>query len=212
MKPGRWRRKIKPSVFWVIFTLVLGVGAAVILIVNLNARLRPILLELAIAQTSNCITAAVDRAVAEQAVEYSDLVQFERASNGEIIAMTSNMAQANRLRAQLLDVALNSLDGLETLQIGIPIGTILDVDIFSGLGPEIDVRILYTGTASAEFNNSFFSAGINQTCHQIIFSIDADVVVLLPGKQHRTSVSTDVCVAETIIVGKVPDTYLNLKQ
>ena len=90
--------------------------------------------------------------------------------------------------------------------------TIFDWDVFSGLGPDIHVRILYTGTAKAEFENSFTTAGLNQTCHQIIFKIDADISVLLPGQQLNSTVSTGVCVAETIIVGKVPETYLQITQ
>ena len=212
MKRNCWRRQVKPSIVWTCLAALMSVGLAVFFVANLNARLRPILLELALAQASNCITSAVDQVVSEQAVSYSDLVTFERSDSGDIIAMTSNMARANRLRAELLDTTLKALDGLEALEIGIPIGTILDMEIFSGLGPEINVRILYTGTASAEFVNSFYSAGINQTCHKILFHVNADLVVLLPGHQQRTSVNTNVCIAETIIVGKVPDTYLHVEQ
>ncbi len=212
MDLGRWRRKTDHlGGLWVLLTAFAGIGLALILIFQLNARLRPILLELARAQVSNCITAAIDEAVAAQAVSYRDLVTLERAENGDIVALTSNMAQMNVLRAQLLDTALTALNGLETMEMEIPLGTILDWDLFSGVGPDVNVRVLYTGTASAEFDNVFSTAGINQTCHQIFFRIDADIAVLLPGRQCRTTVSTRVCVAETVIVGKVPETYLQVK-
>lgn len=211
MKLGRWSKKNDLRRIWALLTVFAGVGLALLLIFRLNARLRPILLELALAQTSNYITAAIDQAVAAQSVSYSDLVTLERSENGDIVALTSNMAQANVLRAQLLDTALTALDGLETMEMEIPLGTICDWDLFSGVGPNIMVRVLYTGTASAEFENAFSSAGINQTCHQIFFRINADVSVLLPGRQHHTTVSTRVCVAETIIVGKVPETYLKIE-
>lgn len=178
----------------------------------MNARLRPVLLELALAQTSNQLTAVIDRAVAQQAVSYGDLVTLERAENGEIAALTSNMAQANLLRAQLLDAALGALDGLGELELSIPLGTILGWDLLSGRGPGIKVKSLYTGTASAEFENQFSTAGINQTCHQIYFQLHADITVLLPGRQYRTQVTSRVCIAETVIVGKVPETYLRLEQ
>lgn len=212
MDLGRWRRQThRMRGLWIFLTAAAGVGLALLLIVPFNARLRPILLELARTQTSNQITAAIDQAVAKQAVAYSDLVTLERSESGDIVALTSNMARANVLRAQLLDTALTALDGLETMEIGIPLGTILDWDLLSGLGPDIHVRILYTGTAAAEFENEFTTAGINQTRHQIFFKIDAQIAVLLPGRQCRTTVSTRVCVAETIIVGKVPETYLQIQ-
>lgn len=211
MKLGRWSRKNELRRIWALLTVLAGVGLALILIFRLNARLRPILLELALAQTSNYVTAAIDQTVAEQSVSYTDLITLERSETGDIVALTSNMAQANTLRAQLLDAALTALNGLEVLEMEIPLGTIFDWDLFSGMGPDIKVKVLYTGTAAAEFENAFSSAGINQTCHQIFFRVSADVSVLLPGRQCHTTVSTRVCVAETIIVGKVPETYLKIE-
>ena len=210
---GRWRRQIRHTrSIWIVFTSIAGVGLALVFISQLNSRIRPILLELALSQTSNQITAVIDNAIAEQAVAYNDLVTLERSESGDIVALSSNLAQANILRAQLLDAALDALDGLKTKEFEIPLGTVLDWDLLSGLGPNVKVRILYTGTASAEFENSFSTAGINQTRHQIIFKIDATISVLLPGRQYNETVSTSVCVAETVIVGKVPETYMQITQ
>lgn len=210
MVSGRWRRKqSSPYVFWCCAIVAAGVSLVVAFMISLNVKLRPILLEMALTQTSNCITEAINQAVAEQAVAYSDLITFEYSSTGDIVAMVSNMSQSNLLRAELLNVALATLDGMETLEVGVPLGTIFDVDLFSGLGPDVDVRILYTGTASAQFENYFFDAGINQTCHQIFFTVDADLTVLLPGQRYNTNVRTKVCVAETVIIGKIPETYLH---
>lgn len=210
MVSGRWRRKqASPYVFWCCAIVAAGVSLVVVFMISLNVKLRPILLEMALTQTSNCITEAINQAVAEQSVAYSDLITFEYSSTGDIVAMISNMSQSNLLRAELLDVALAALDGMETLEVGVPLGTIFDVDLFSGLGPDVDVRVLYTGTASAQFENYFFDAGINQTCHQIFFTVDADLTVLLPGQRYNTNVRTKVCVAETVIIGKIPETYLH---
>lgn len=207
----RFYGRIYPAKLWALLTSAIGIGLALALILQLNARLRPILLELALTQTSNQLTAVIDQVVAAQTVTYGELVTLERAENGDIVALTSNMAQANLLRAQLLDAALTALTGLEIMEMEIPLGTICNWDLFSGLGPRIKVRILYTGTASAEFENQFTSAGINQTCHQIFFRVNADIAVLLPGRQYKTQVSSKVCIAETVIVGKVPETYLYLE-
>lgn len=212
MISGQWRRKINLDAVGSLVFSIFGVFLAALFVIRLNARLRPILFELAVMQTSNHITAAIDHAVSEQAVSYNDLVSLQRSEEGNIIAVTSNMAQANVLRAQLLEIALESLDGLETMEFSVPLGTVYDWELLSARGPEVGVRVLYTGTASAEFENSFTSAGINQTCHQIVFCIKTDISVLLPGRQEKTTVYTRVCVAETIIVGKVPETYLHLSQ
>ena len=193
-----------------VLPILLGVGVAVLFIHMVNIRLGPILLELARTQTANHITTVVDTAVAEQALSYNDLVMLERSENGDIVALTSNMAQANTLRAQLLEKALEALNGVEVMELEVPLGTVFDWDILSGLGPGVDARVVYTGTATAEFENEFSAAGINQTCHRIFFCINADISVLLPGQQLRTTVTTRVCIAETVIVGKVPETYLHV--
>jgi sporulation protein YunB len=211
LKLIRWSGRADPRKARALLSLLLGVGLALVVIVQLNARLRPLLLELALSQTSNYMTAVIDRAVSAQSVTYTDLVTLERSESGEVVALTSNMAQANLLRTQLLETALTALDGLGELEVGIPLGTVFDLDLFSGLGPEIRAKVLYTGTAAAELENEFSSTGINQTRHQIFFHVSADVTVLLPGQQYRTTVSTRVCVAETVIIGKVPETYLQLE-
>lgn len=207
----RWHRRtdwVYTSGPWVILAVLV---LLVLLVCSLNARLRPVLLEVALTKTSNRITAAIDSAVAEQALSYSDLITLERSEDGDIVALTSNMAKANLLRAQLLEVALSALEDLETVDMKIPWGVISGWDVLSVLGSGVTVRIVYTGTASAEFQNSFTEAGINQTRHQIFFAVEADLLILLPGRQIHTTVTTQVCVAETILVGKVPDTYLSLE-
>lgn len=208
----RWKNKYSFNGFGLILTAVAGVGAALLVVSRLDARLHPILTESARTQVSNYITSAIDNAVSEQAIRYSDLVTLERTEAGDIVALTSNMAQANVLRAQLLETTLSALNGLKDMDFEVPLGTVYDWDILSGRGPTVKLRVLYTGTATAEFENSFSDAGINQTCHQIRFRINTDISILLPGRQYRTNVETSVCVAETIIVGKVPETYLNIKQ
>ena len=210
MVSRRWRRKADFHIAGMLLSVITGIAVAFLFISQLNARLRPILFELALSQTSNYITAAIDSAVSEQSISYNELISLERSASGDIVALTSNMAYANILRAELLETSLDALKDLETMEFYVPLGTIYDWDLLSGRGPDIGVRVLYTGTASAEFENSFSDAGINQTCHQIVFRVKADVSVLLPGRQEKTTVDTRVCVAETVIVGKVPETYLQL--
>ena len=63
------------------------------------------------------------------------------------------------------------------------------------------------GSSSSEFRNQFETAGINQTRHQIILQIDVTISILLPGFTTATNVSSAVTVAETVIVGSVPESY-----
>ena len=92
-------------------------------------------------------------------------------------------------------------------ELSIPIGTLTGSALLAGRGPRISVRMESVGSSSARFENRFDSAGINQTNHQIALEVDVSVSILLPGFTTATTVSTAVTVAETVIVGSVPETY-----
>ena len=80
-----------------------------------------------------------------------------------------------------------------------------------GRGPKIPVRIIVLSSSSVEFSNSIVTAGINQTKHQINLCVTVDMQILVPWGTEDTEVSTDVLIADTVIVGKVPETYLNMQ-
>ena len=89
-------------------------------------------------------------------------------------------------------------------------GAALGLTLLAGSGPKIRVQILPVGAISSRFDTEFQSAGINQTRHQIFFDLAADVSILLPGEQCTSTIKVQVCVAETVIVGQVPETYLQI--
>ena len=98
---------------------------------------------------------------------------------------------------------------MDTSDLGIPIGSFLMPEVFSGRGPCIPVQILSIRNSDASFTSSFSEAGINQTLQQMNLIVCVDVSVLVLGKTNYFSVSSQVVVAETIIVGQVPNTYLD---
>ena len=91
--------------------------------------------------------------------------------------------------------------------LSIPLGTLTGSNLLAGRGPHIRVRTQSVGTATARFDNQFSSSGINQTRHRIILDVDVHVSILLPGLTTYTKVSNEISVAETVIVGGVPETY-----
>lgn len=193
---------------------VAGVAAAVLLIHFINAQLHPVMAELASAQVHNAVTMAISRVVSDGVAEghltYDDMVHLETNSAGAVTALTSNMSAANLLRAEILIALVNEVDQVNSLELGIPLGNLTGIDLLSGHGFNIPLTVLTTGTAEAEFENVFSDAGINQTQHQIMLNISVPVSILMPGYSTQTIVTSQVCVAETVIVGQVPSTYLQL--
>lgn len=175
------------------------------------AELKPILTNLATARVSNTVTGIVNRSVNDTiysgGVDYDTLISFEKDADGRITAVKSNMAEFNRLQSEILADVLTKLSETSTKELAIPIGTLSGSALFSGRGPSIKIKMQSVGSSSARFENAFSSAGINQTKHQIMLIVDVHVSVLLPGFTTLTKVSNSFAVAETVIVGSVPENY-----
>lgn len=187
--------------------------AAVTIVLTLAAamRLKPLLERMSTAKVSNTVTRvvseAVDEAVRTGEIQYSDLVSFEKDHEGRITALHSNMAACNRLQSAILDVIVERIGEVSSRELSIPVGNLTGSALLSGRGPRIRVRMESMGSSTAYFENEFASAGINQTKHQIVLHVDVYVTILLPGITTATKVSNAITVAETVIVGSVPQSY-----
>ena len=186
-------------------------AAALSVVLFATTQMRPILVSLATTRASNMVnrivSEAVDEAIESGNITYSDLITFEKDNDGRITAIYSNMAAFNRLQSKILDIILARIDQVSARELSIPVGSLTGSVLLAGRGPRISVRMESVGSSSANFENAFTAAGINQTKHQIVLNIDVTVSILLPGFSTATTVSNAVTVAETVIVGSVPDTY-----
>lgn len=195
------------ALIWItlVFALLLGLTTAAVL------HMKPIVVNLATARTSNTVNrivvAAVNDAVDSGRIDYEQLVDFDKDADGHVTALRSNMAAFNRLQASIADDILQRMAEVSSTDLAIPIGTLTGSPLLAGRGPCLRVRMQSVGTATARFDNQFSSAGINQTRHRIILDVDVHVSILLPGLTTYTKVSNEISVAETVIVGGVPDTY-----
>ena len=188
--------------------LVLALLAAA---VSLLWHLKPVMTSMATARVSNLVnrivSAAVNEAVENGSIDYQNFVIFEKDETGHITALRSNVAEVNRMQGQITDEILHRLSEVATSELEIPLGTLTGSALLAGRGPSLFVRMQAVGSASAAFRNRFTAAGINQTRHQIFLDVDVYMSILLPGMKTSTKVSNEIAVAETVIVGGVPDTY-----
>lgn len=212
MGPGFFYRRRRLDRRMLVRALALSVVVGVLtLVITAAMQMRPLLASLATTKVSNTVTRIVSEAV-YQAIEdgeirYDGLVTFEKDETGQITAVRSNMAAFNHLQADILDTILTRIDQVSARELSIPVGTLTGFSLLAGRGPRISVRMESVGSSEANFHNEFVSAGINQTKHQIILTVDVSVSILLPGFTTATKVSNSFIVAETVIVGSVPDTY-----
>lgn len=158
--------------------------------------------------TSDLINDAIDMQIETGNIQYDRIVYFEKDLNGRITALKTNMSEVNRLKTDILNIINDEILALDTSDIGIHLGSLFLPELLSGRGPAIPVHILSIRNSDASFKSSFSQAGINQTLHQLTMDVSVDVAVLVLGQTGSFTVNSEVVVAETVIVGAVPNTFL----
>ena len=197
----RWR-------LYLLLIVALGIWA----FVGLRSRLWPVVRSLARTQVTNRASDLINDAILEQIMEgqiqYDRIVYFEKDLNGRITALKTNMAEVNRLKTETLNIINDEIMAEDTDHLGVALGSLILPEFFSGQGPSIPVRILAIRNSDANFQSEFTEAGINQTLQKLRMDVIVDVTILVLGQTETFAVSSQMVVAETIIVGDVPATYL----
>lgn len=212
-RPCFWRfhrRGIQTTI-----SIFLGVCLAMLLIHHFDCTLRPHLVALAEARVKNEIThianSAVSEVLSDEALGDARLITFQ-STETEVATFTTDTARLNLLRAEILNRIVCQAESLDKDSVSIPVGALTGIDLFSALGPNLPLHVHSVASADGIYRNDFSSAGVNQTLHRIMLDITVTVNLLLPGGLVTTNVTTPVCVAETVIIGQPPQTYLNLNQ
>ena len=178
----------------------------------LRSRYRDVISDLARTQVMNTTSDLTNDAIAKQIaagnIAYDRIVFFEKDLDGRITALKTNMSEVNRLKTDILNIINDEILSLDTSDIGIPLGSLFLPELLSGKGPSIPVHILSIRNSDANFVSHFSQAGINQTLHRLNMEVSIDVAVLVLGETNSFTMSSEVVVAETVIVGDVPQTFL----
>ena len=202
----RWRIR------WLFRIVIVFLILCVVLILAFRSRYREVIRELAETQvkntTSDLTNDAIARQIADGIIQYDRIVFFEKDLEGRITALKTNMSEVNRLKTDILNIINDEILSLDTSDIGIPIGSLILPELLSGKGPVIPVHILSIRNSDASFSSNFIQAGINQTLHQLVMLVSVDVAILVLGQTGNFTITSEVVVAETVIVGDVPNTYL----
>ena len=199
--------KIRILLRLIIITLVLAILGLVFFRIKYNSAIRALAETQVINTTSDLINDAIDRQIEDGKIQYDRMVYFEKDLDGRITALKTNMSEVNRLKTDILNLINDEILALTTEDLGIPLGNLFLPEFLSGRGPSIPVQILSISNSDASFSSNFSEAGINQTLQQMNMHVSVDVTVLVLGQTNSFTVSSQVIIAETIIVGDVPDTY-----
>ena len=158
-----------------------------------------------------CVNDTINRTLSGRDYGYDYFVTIDRDESGAVTAIKANMARINALSSELLSDIVEAADKGE-LSLSIPIGNILGSSLLLGKGPDIPVDITLLTSSRVDFKNEISAAGINQTKHEMKLDVVVDIDVVLPWRTVSTQVVTEILIAETVIVGEVPQTYLDLER
>lgn len=201
-------RKIRLILRFLLFLLIIS-G---MILLMFRSRYREIIQELAETQvkntTSDLTNDAIAKQIADGVIQYDRIVFFEKDLDGRITALKTNMSEINRLKTDILNIINDEILALDTSDIGIPLGSFFLPELLSGRGPVIPVNVLSIRNSDAAFSSNFVQAGINQTLHQLIMVVSVDVSILVLGHTSSFTITSEVVIAETVIVGSVPNTFL----
>ena len=194
----------------IFFCVVLGI--CVFALIYLNNVVNPVIIESSSAKTRSLSQKAVEEAIYDIIKDssiYDTLIMINRDSEGNVSYISTNSLQINMLARELAKASQEKLENLGAKGIDIPLGTFTGMPIFVGRGPSVNIKMLPIGSITCKFNSEFINAGINQTNHKIYLTVVSNISVILPTANHKIETTTQIMIAESIIVGEIPDTYLN---
>ena len=157
------------------------------------------------------LNAAVRESVAD-GVPYEQLITVRTDGAGRVSMLQANTAQMNTLAAGIAQSAQQALAEDTARQVSVPLGAALKIPFLSSLGPRVRVRITPVGAVNVSFHTEFENAGINQTRHKIYLQLHANVQMVLPTGTRPVAADTQVLIAESIIVGDVPQSYISVPE
>ena len=205
MEKRRRRRRLFAAL---ILLAALGLGTATALS-NINATLISLAEARAQQRAMQQITLALEE-VMNKSLDYEDFVDVHYDTAGEVSMLAANTILMNRIASEAAAAAQEKIDTLAGEGIVLPLGSALGSGVFSGKGPRMRFEILPVGTVKTSFVTEFESAGINQTRHKISLEATASVRIVLPSGASTVTAHASALMAESILVGDVPQSYIQV--
>lgn len=184
-------------------------GAVLFLLAERNFK--PLVFSLAEARSAAMASQVLQGALAEaleDGVEYEQLMTVRMDERGQVALLSANTMKMNQLADRAGKAALRRLGNMSSERVSVPLGAALGMTLFAGSGPGIPVSIVPIGSISTDFATEFEACGINQTRHKVYLQVTASIRIVIPTGAKTTQVSANMLVAESIIVGAVPEGFV----
>ena len=211
-KRAVFNRADRPSALRLLTLGTISVIVCISAVSLMEWRFRPLITAAAEMAVQNQIKGRLEGILIDELSQVNingdSLISIEKDGSGCISSLSSNVALLNRLRSRLLISVLTQMDSIETVEFEIPLKSLFHIGVFMHGLPSIPVSSVSVGSISAEYKSSFTGAGFNQTVYRVDLEVSAPVTLLLPGRKITVPVELSIPIAETVIVGQVPNTIL----
>ncbi len=194
---------------WYILLLLAAIAAVFIWI---NIKVRPFMVSVTRGYAENVVSNTLN-ALIDEIMQNEDFtfVNVIKDSQGRVVAVTMNSADTNVFMTRISIGLKNRIADMEQVEAKIPIGNFLPYPFLAGLGPEVSVKFLVLANTAVSAREEFVSKGINQSLYTLSLHVVTDVGIYIPAMHSSVTVENEVPVAQTLIVGNVPDTYTNVE-
>ncbi|MBU3102677.1 sporulation protein YunB [Clostridium gasigenes] len=210
-KKSKIRLKIKHKSFILVIITILILFNSILYF--FDKSILPAILQIAETKMTSEATKIINETslkVYSDDFDYSDIILIEKDNLGNITMVRADTVKLNYLAAQLMLQSNKRLEELEELGIKVPVGYITKQSVIYNLGPKVTVRMEQIGNVESHYESIFESAGINQTRHKIYLNVKMKLKVIVPLNIKEIEVTSQIPISETIIVGQIPDTSIDL--
>lgn len=193
--------------------LLIAILLLTIAFLFVEKNLSQTLLDMAYATAHSIALETVNRAaqqVVGDGVAYDELMNVQMDAQGRVSMLRANTMRMSQIATQTAIIAQEKLNSIENQLVDVPLGAALGVRFLGGFGPRISVQIVPVGAVSTHFETEFETAGINQTRHKIFLTLETSVSLIVPADSRMVQVTSTVPIAESIIVGQVPDSFVDV--
>ncbi len=172
----------------------------------LEYKIKPLVSEAAASRGRSYATELINKAVESAAAYGTSLVSVSEGQDG-VVSVETDMKVLAEIRRNATDAIMNQLNDRDVMKFSVPLGNLMGSNMVGGRGIPIEIRLVPIGDITADVRTEFVEAGINQTLHKIIFRVRISFDIFVAGDSLKVDVISDIGLAETVIVGKVPDAY-----
>lgn len=200
-------RKFKRFKFFIFFVCILVIGT----LLYFQRNVTRVLISISEATIRSITTVAVNDAIyytLNDAIRYEDLINIDRDGDGNVTSITTDSLKINRIARDTAYLSQENLNKMSAEGIMVPIGALTGVEALAGFGEKINIKIIPISNVECRFVSKFVDAGINQTKHSLYLEIVSDISIILPSKSTNLASTIEVLICESVITGKIPDTYL----